>query len=172
MSGQERQTGYSQESPAKDGFPEALSAATGLLSSADNWIDELEAVNLQIVQEASQNHEQDTSVLQLLTAPPTVASTAEPVGLVTEQNAKMEEAPEEGLEDTDRKDMTNAVQTEKRALAFEGKRSSFEKIMEALRGGLVELRAAQLSRDEVNQVEDVFMDIKRELYGAEFRGRN
>lgn len=50
-------------------------------------------------------------------------------------------------------------------------KSPMEKIMEALRGGLAELQTAALSRDEVHRVEDMFMDIKRELYAAEFRGR-
>ena len=50
--------------------------------------------------------------------------------------------------------------------------SAAEKIMGALRGGLEGLRAAPgLSRDEVHRIEDVFMDIKRELYNAESRGR-
>ncbi|RYP61254.1 hypothetical protein DL769_007795 [Monosporascus sp. CRB-8-3] len=50
-------------------------------------------------------------------------------------------------------------------------RSSLEKIVGALQGGLDELRAATLSREEVYRVEDLFMDIKRELYLAESRGR-
>jgi len=33
------------------------------------------------------------------------------------------------------------------------------------------LRQARLSRQEFNQIEDVFMDMKRELYEAERRGR-
>ncbi|RYO97224.1 hypothetical protein DL765_011272 [Monosporascus sp. GIB2] len=51
-------------------------------------------------------------------------------------------------------------------------RSSLEKIMVALQGGLDELRAATLSREEVYKIEDIFMDIKRELYLAESRGRH
>jgi hypothetical protein len=45
-------------------------------------------------------------------------------------------------------------------------------IMDLLRGGLEQLRSAALSREEVYQMEDVFMDLKRELYEAERRGRN
>ncbi|KAK4153273.1 Rap1-interacting factor 1 N terminal-domain-containing protein [Chaetomidium leptoderma] len=46
------------------------------------------------------------------------------------------------------------------------------KIMGLLRGGLGELRSARLSRDEVYQIEDMLMDMKRELYEAERRGRS
>ncbi|KAF4981231.1 hypothetical protein FZEAL_2919 [Fusarium zealandicum] len=44
-------------------------------------------------------------------------------------------------------------------------------IMDILRGGLKELREAALSRDEVYQLEDMLMDMKRELFEAERRGR-
>lgn len=46
-----------------------------------------------------------------------------------------------------------------------------QNIMSLLRGGLDELRTAALSRQEVYQIEDLFMDMKRELYEAEKRGR-
>ncbi|KAH7133292.1 Rap1-interacting factor 1 N terminal-domain-containing protein [Dactylonectria estremocensis] len=44
-------------------------------------------------------------------------------------------------------------------------------IINLLRGGLNELREAALSRDEVYQLEDMLMDMKRELFQAERRGR-
>lgn len=44
-------------------------------------------------------------------------------------------------------------------------------IVDILRGGLNELRGAALSRDEVYQLEDMLMDMKRELFEAERRGR-
>ncbi|KAK4100669.1 hypothetical protein N658DRAFT_472718 [Parathielavia hyrcaniae] len=46
-----------------------------------------------------------------------------------------------------------------------------QKILGLFRDGLDELRQAALSRQEVYQIEDLFMDIKRELYEAERRGR-
>ncbi len=49
--------------------------------------------------------------------------------------------------------------------------SEGQKIMGLLRGGLDGLRLAQLSREEVYQIEDLFMDMRRELYEAERRGR-
>jgi hypothetical protein len=46
-----------------------------------------------------------------------------------------------------------------------------QRLMNMLRNGLSELRSSRLSREEVYQVEDMFMDMKRELYEAERRGR-
>ncbi|EAQ93537.1 hypothetical protein CHGG_01772 [Chaetomium globosum CBS 148.51] len=46
-----------------------------------------------------------------------------------------------------------------------------QKMMDLFRGGLEELRSARLSREEVYQIEDMFMDMRRELYEAERRGR-
>jgi len=47
----------------------------------------------------------------------------------------------------------------------------FARIMTSLQGGLNVLRTAKLSREEVYKVEDMFMDMKRELFEAERRGR-
>ncbi|KAH9893082.1 hypothetical protein F4778DRAFT_749654 [Xylariomycetidae sp. FL2044] len=53
----------------------------------------------------------------------------------------------------------------------DSKTSAMEKIMGSLREGLEGLRTATLSREEVYQIEGMFMDIKRELYEAEGRSR-
>ncbi|CAM1510153.1 Fc.00g004880.m01.CDS01 [Cosmosporella sp. VM-42] len=53
-----------------------------------------------------------------------------------------------------------------------GAGSKASTIMEMLRCGLNELRGAALSREEVYQLEDTLMDMKRELYSAERRGRS
>ncbi|EGO53689.1 hypothetical protein NEUTE1DRAFT_134013 [Neurospora tetrasperma FGSC 2508] len=54
--------------------------------------------------------------------------------------------------------------------------SSKERILSSLRASLNELRTATaaggLSRQEVYEIEDLFMDLKRELYEAERRGRS
>ncbi|KAL1855813.1 hypothetical protein VTK73DRAFT_8473 [Phialemonium thermophilum] len=47
----------------------------------------------------------------------------------------------------------------------------FQAIMSALQSGLETLRTAALSRQEVFKVEDMFMDLRRELYESERRGR-
>lgn len=44
-------------------------------------------------------------------------------------------------------------------------------IMDTLRQGLAQLRDTTLSRDEVYKMEEMLMDMKREIYEAEFRGR-
>lgn len=49
--------------------------------------------------------------------------------------------------------------------------TSVQKLMGFLRGGLDILRSARLSRQEVYEIEDMFMDMKKELYMAESRGR-
>ena len=64
-----------------------------------------------------------------------------------------------------------AVQKEQ-AVEAPAATGKFEEIMSLLRGGLSALRSAELSRDEVYRVEDMFMDMKRELFEAERRGRN
>jgi hypothetical protein len=49
--------------------------------------------------------------------------------------------------------------------------SQAQKIMALFRNGLDELRVARLSRQEVFQIEEMFMDMRRELIEAERRGR-
>ncbi|KAJ3493564.1 hypothetical protein NLG97_g4652 [Lecanicillium saksenae] len=44
-------------------------------------------------------------------------------------------------------------------------------VMDTLRQGLDQLRATTLSRDDVYKMEEMLMDMKREIYEAEFRGR-
>lgn len=44
-------------------------------------------------------------------------------------------------------------------------------IMDTLRSGLDQLRSASLTRERVYEVEDILMDMKRELFEAERRGR-
>ncbi|KAI3398845.1 hypothetical protein diail_8354 [Diaporthe ilicicola] len=49
--------------------------------------------------------------------------------------------------------------------------SKFDSLRELLQNGLGLLRSADLTRDETYQLEDIFMDMKQELYQAERRGR-
>ncbi|KAI8624769.1 hypothetical protein F5Y19DRAFT_467524 [Xylariaceae sp. FL1651] len=51
------------------------------------------------------------------------------------------------------------------------KQSEMERIIASLKDGLEGLRAATLSREDVYKIEDMFMDIKKELYEAERRSR-
>lgn len=53
----------------------------------------------------------------------------------------------------------------------EPNQTQVQKIIALFRGGLEALRSVRLSRQEVYEIEDVFMDMRRELYEAERRGR-
>jgi hypothetical protein len=63
----------------------------------------------------------------------------------------------------------NAVDTEAHPGVSNGGKSVA--IMETLRSGLDQLRTASLTREKVYEVEDILMDMKRELFEAERRGR-
>jgi hypothetical protein len=52
------------------------------------------------------------------------------------------------------------------------KRPAAVRIESHMRKALDKLRGAALTRDEMNRIEDLFIDFKRELYDAEQRGRN
>lgn len=116
-----------------------------------------EAVNLQIITEASQQTEMEESVL--------VEESTVPI----DEDTKMEDEAEEAA----------AVVTEEAQLAEEKagaepavEKSAAEKIMDAMRAGLEGLRTASLTREEASSIEDMFFDIKKELYQAESRGRH
>lgn len=53
----------------------------------------------------------------------------------------------------------------------QGDASKFDRLRVLLQDGLGLLRSADLTREETNQLEDMFMDMKQELYQAERRGR-
>ncbi|KKY37468.1 putative telomere length regulator protein [Diaporthe ampelina] len=53
----------------------------------------------------------------------------------------------------------------------EGCASKFDRLRVILQDGLGLLKSADLTREETNQLEDMFMDMKQELYQAERRGR-
>ncbi|KAI1479130.1 Rap1-interacting factor 1 N terminal-domain-containing protein [Daldinia eschscholtzii] len=117
-----------------------------------------EAVTLQIITEASQQSEVEPIPAELL---------EDDIPTIGEDTKMMDEA-EEG-------DSAKAavVEIEQPCLVEEVvvEKSAAERIMEALNGGLEGLRTATLTRDEVNKIEDIFFDIKKELYQAESRGR-
>lgn len=87
--------------------------------------------------------------------------------LVTESNA----ASQVGLEDND-----TAPRAAKEEQNEENDLAAIEEaqpsIFETLQKGLGQLRRATLSRDEVYRMEDMLMDMKRELFEAERRGRS
>ncbi|KAI1077322.1 hypothetical protein F5B20DRAFT_552062 [Whalleya microplaca] len=119
---------------------------------------ESEAVNLQIIMEASQQSEMDLATTEFESTEMDMVDQAE----------EEEEDEEEGEEETTKiqDERSNAVEKEAAA-----EKPAIDIIMSALQGGLEGLRAATLSREEVNKIEDMFFDIKKELYQAESRSR-
>ncbi|KAK4158800.1 putative telomere length regulator protein rif1 [Cladorrhinum sp. PSN259] len=75
------------------------------------------------------------------------------------------------LEDEQHAAASNKADSEEVGEEAQQEVPAVEQIIKMFRGGLDGLRSAKLSRHEVYQIEDMFMDIKRELYEAERRGR-
>lgn len=64
-----------------------------------------------------------------------------------------------------------APQQQQPAETVQGGGSKFDRLRGLLQDGLGLLRSADLTREETNELEDMFMDMKQELYRAERRGR-
>lgn len=64
-----------------------------------------------------------------------------------------------------------APQQQRAAEPAQDDASKFDRLRVLLQDGLGLLRSADLTREETNQLEDMFMDMKQELYQAERRGR-
>lgn len=120
-----------------------------------------EAVNLQIITEASQQSEAEPPA-EAMDEDITVDADANIIGH-TEANETMGARAGMAVAPI----MAEHLHTEEPI----AEKSQAERIMDALKGGLESLRAATLTRDEVNQIEDMFFDIKKELYQAESRSR-
>lgn len=87
--------------------------------------------------------------------------------LVTESNAASQVEPDNN--NTEPRAAKEEQTEENDLAAFEDAQPS---IFETLQKGLGQLRRATLSRDEVYKMEDMLMDMKRELFEAERRGRS
>ncbi|KAM3453254.1 hypothetical protein MY3296_003845 [Beauveria thailandica] len=83
-------------------------------------------------------------------------ATAATVSQLKTEDGKIPDAPSEASEATNKPGL---IQT------------SGSSIMNTLRKGLAQLRTTTLSRDEVEKMEEMILDIKRETYEAEYRGR-
>ncbi|RYO79520.1 hypothetical protein DL764_010014 [Monosporascus ibericus] len=153
----------SQEAEVRESDPPTSPESSGSLDSKCDS----DAVDLQLRTEASQEKRDLEIVVQEVSR--LNHSQSPEAGVVTEMELVQE--------DTEMANTTSlaAAAERQRVQVIQGtttpERSSLEKIMGALQGGLDELRAATLSREEVYKIEDLFMDIKRELYLAESRGR-
>ncbi|KAL2130391.1 hypothetical protein VTI74DRAFT_6519 [Chaetomium olivicolor] len=145
---------------------ESNSPASVILEPVDAMeIEDDQDVQSQIAWETfshSQRQEEDDKQASRMASPAPV-SPAESVQGDTSQPIITEDDDEED------KAAAGVMSVEERA-APETKQA--QKILDFMRNGLDELRLARLSRQEVYQIEDMLMDMKRELYEAERRGRN
>lgn len=128
----------------------------------ETTVDDNEALRLQIAQEASQNEEASTPMVD---SHEKVDPEAVLASVVT---AKQNQAGEDKKAATG----TAFAPVEKpQETAAAPPESQMDKIMAALQGGLGELRTATLSRQEISKIEDLLYDFKKELYNVESRGR-
>ncbi|ORY57141.1 Rap1-interacting factor 1 N terminal-domain-containing protein [Pseudomassariella vexata] len=164
ISGKELHSNTSQGSLGYD--PESKKHGSPV-SGSDKHVDERKAVELQLTQETSHN-DGKVGLIREASGEQELNAESPPVKEVEATDITMGEVTEEEARTIEFADA--AVQTMEEA-TLTSEKSPMEKIMDALRGGLEELRTVALSRGEVYQVEGMFMDIKRELYGAESRGR-
>ncbi|KAL7620842.1 hypothetical protein AAE478_009840 [Parahypoxylon ruwenzoriense] len=142
--------GLSQESPLAEDDDDSISGR------------ESEAVNLQIIMEASQQSEMEAA------APPELLDEYMPAD---RGDAKMTEGAEQDEEQVTVGPVGATVRSSQADEEAAVEKSVAGRIMGALREGLEGLRTATLTREEANKIEDMFFDIKKELYQAESRSR-
>ncbi|KAI1105576.1 hypothetical protein F4804DRAFT_303886 [Jackrogersella minutella] len=147
---------------------EPLQQSSSPVSFDDSLLEresDTEAVNLQIITEASQQSELEPTLEPVDDSVPFIEADAEMINQEEEIEEIVDEAAQAATEQprgVEMKPLEEEAVVEK---------SPAETIMDALKGSLEGLRAARLTRDEVNKIEDMFFDIKKELYQAESRGR-
>ncbi|KAF5665523.1 Telomere length regulator rif1 [Fusarium heterosporum] len=84
----------------------------------------------------------------------------------------MEEVQTEGQEEEAQEEEEESAEQPKEKDQEPSRKTKTSSIVDTLRGGLQQLQTAALSREEVYQLEDMLMDMKRELFAAERRGRH
>ncbi|KAF7561966.1 hypothetical protein G7046_g2189 [Stylonectria norvegica] len=101
-------------------------------------------------------------------------SQSQPEADAAEANCELEDSMDlVSMSDDQVEDMTK--ESEKRSSGTGEQAAGASKasaVMQILRAGMNELRGASLSRQEVYELEDMLMDMKRELFEAERRGRS
>ncbi|KAI1772074.1 hypothetical protein F4818DRAFT_186926 [Hypoxylon cercidicola] len=136
-----------------------------------------EAVNLQIITEASQQSDGGAIAPELLEDKlldedvPLVDADIEMMDELEKSEDKAEEEAEITVEQSEPEPEPVPLPEPEPLPESEVAKSAAETIMDALKGGLEGLRTATLTREEVNRIEDMFFDIKKELYQAESRSR-
>ncbi|KAI1374283.1 hypothetical protein F4677DRAFT_175649 [Hypoxylon crocopeplum] len=151
-----------QESATSDPVQQASSPADVDDSLVERESD-TEAVNLQIITEASQQSETEAAAPELL---------SEDISVMDTDTKMLDQEDEEETKGKVKEPAEIIAEQSHPVEAAEAvEKSAMERIMGALKDGLESLRTATLSRDEANKIEDMFFDIKKELYQAESRGR-
>lgn len=149
----------SQELPA--GFFAALEQSqTGSdkqTSEVSDHTDDEELVQSQLAREENEASVEKEAAALLND----IASAQLEAELVAQFEEPAEQAPHE----------QEAPQQQQTAEPAQDGASKFDRLRVLLQDGLGLLRSADLTREETNQLEDMFMDMKQELYQAERRGR-
>ncbi|KAK2598469.1 hypothetical protein N8I77_011882 [Diaporthe amygdali] len=163
---QSRSSSPSEQSASQElsmAFPEPLDRpqieSSKQTSETSEHTDDEELVQSQLARE-----ETEASVEKEATAPLDIASAQ----LEAELVAQFEE-PAKHVEQAAHEEQV-PVQQQPAKLGQDGA-SKFDSLRVLLQNGLGILRSADLTREETNQLEDMFMDMKQELYQAERRGR-
>ncbi|KAJ3579496.1 hypothetical protein NPX13_g1063 [Xylaria arbuscula] len=148
---------YAQDSPDLSYNPRNDESMESLDLDGDGTDSDTAAVNLQLITEASQQSEADGHVEGDSDDAPKPSDSCD-IEAVRQHDEEIENSI---LESTSReKEIETNAQVEL---------SDVQKIVASLRHGLEGLRSANLSRRDVYKIEDIFMDIKKELYESEKR---
>ncbi|KAI1355346.1 Rap1-interacting factor 1 N terminal-domain-containing protein [Xylaria sp. FL0043] len=149
---------HSQRSPDLSCDPGSQSAMESLDLGSDGSDSDTAAVNLQLITEASQQSEADGPP-QFVDDETSESDTSSAAEVIVERGEQI------GANEMD------SQSPEERSTSPKETQSAVERIAASLRDGLEGLRMATLSREDVYKIEDMFMDIKKELYEAERRSR-
>ncbi|KAI0877653.1 Rap1-interacting factor 1 N terminal-domain-containing protein [Hypoxylon argillaceum] len=149
-----------QGSPDLSYNPNDQSSLEPLELDEDGMDSDTAAVNLQLITEASQQSEVDN--YEHFTSDDTTPSPDLSEDEIIDDN--------EGMEEFNTLESKPPDNTENIITPRVGQ-SAVERIAASLRDSLEGLRTATLSREDVYKIEDMFMDIKKELYEAERRSR-
>lgn len=157
-----------REPPASDELPTALFAAPDQsqtrsdkqTSELSDHTDDEELVQSQLAREENEASVEKEAAA-LLNHVASAQLEAEVVARFEKPAEHAEQAPHEG----------EAPQQQQPVEPAQAGASKFDRLQVLLQDGLGLLRSADLTREETNKLEDMFMDMKQELYQAERRGR-
>lgn len=148
------------------------------LNAADNVSDDIDLeVQSQIAQETEAQISQERAESELPTADESMDlepdTEAELILQAAEKQALETAQAEQSADNAGDEAATKTVQVREKVAtsAKEPAENRFQKIMGFFKGGLDALRGASMSMNEVDQLEDVLRDARRQLIEAEHRGR-